>query len=360
MRMQHLLGVSIVGIVASAAFGGTPGISSEDVEALIARYQESMTSRQVEVLDQKLEQEAETPRLSVLPFRQPAAQTSWLALADLNEPPPAHKGNSLEGSNDKPNNPGEEISAAQPSQDSATPAGEKSWELKFKIYGWLPTSIDGRAGVGSSTSNLHYNCRDILHLVDELTCLFEGGLEVRVGRWGFIADLLHGRLEDSQRRRLVKAHLSFELTILELAGFYRVGTWTLPPRCGKSISLDFLGGARYIKLGGDAIIGGRHREIDLGGSRDWWDMFVGPRITWQATEKLALFARGDVGGFGIGNSSQCTWQIKGGVEYDILKNVFIELGFRLLDIDYVSGSGSDEFRFDVQMYGPYLGLGVKF
>ncbi len=238
-------------------------------------------------------------------------------------------------------------------------AGEKPWEVKFKIYGWLPTYIDGDAGVGS-TSNLHYNCRDLLHLLDELTCLFEGDLEVRVGRWGVIADLIHGRLEDSRRRTLVKEHLTFELTILELAGFYRVGTWALPPKCGKSISLDFLGGTRYIKLGGDAVIGGRHREIDLGGSRSWWDMFVGPRITWQATEKLSLFARGDVGGFGIGNSSQCTWQVIAGAEYDILKNVFLELSFRLLDIDYVSGSGSDKFTFDAQMAGPYLALGVKF
>ncbi len=89
-------------------------------------------------------------------------------------------------------------------------------------------------------------------------------------------------------------------------------------------------------------------------------MFVGPRITWQATEKLSLFARGDVGGFGIGNSSQCTWQVIAGAEYDILKNVFLELSFRLLDIDYVSGSGSDKFTFDAQMAGPYLALGVKF
>jgi opacity protein-like surface antigen len=113
-------------------------------------------------------------------------------------------------------------------------------------------------------------------------------------------------------------------------------------------------------LGGDALIGGRHDKIDLGGDREWWDMFVGPRSTWQATEELALFARGDVGGFGIGSSSQLTWQIKAGGEYAISKYAFLELGYRLLDIDYEEGSGSDKFRFDVQMGGPYMGLGVKF
>ena len=137
MRVRPLLSVCVVGIISSAAFGGTPGISSEDVEALITRYQQSMTSRQVEVLDQKQEKEADTPRLSFLPSPQLAAQTSWLALADpapkaaaptwlaMGDKPredqadakaptsggdtDAHKGDSLEEINNKLNNPGADL-----------------------------------------------------------------------------------------------------------------------------------------------------------------------------------------------------------------------------------------------------------
>ena len=120
MRMRHLLCISIVGVITSAAFGGSPGITSDHVEALITRYQESMASRQAEVVDQKQEREAETPRLTVFDPAAVAVQGSWLALADTNQPAapsaktgdqdtPVHKGHSLAEINNKLNNPGSDL-----------------------------------------------------------------------------------------------------------------------------------------------------------------------------------------------------------------------------------------------------------
>lgn len=55
-----------------------------------------------------------------------------------------------------------------------------------------------------------------------------------------------------------------------------------------------------------------------------------------------------------------TWQIVAGAEYDITKNVFVELGYRLLDTDYERSSGATRFVYDVTMEGPCMAMGVRF
>ncbi len=117
MKVRYLSGVCIVGIIASVALASS-GVASEQVEALIARYQVSTAISQSRPMDQAMVQEAETPRLSVFSPGQLVTQTSWLALGGTNQPAapaaakeggqgkPVHDGHSLAEINNKLNNPG--------------------------------------------------------------------------------------------------------------------------------------------------------------------------------------------------------------------------------------------------------------
>ncbi len=98
----------------------------------------------------------------------------------------------------------------------------------------------------------------------------------------------------------------------------------------------------------------------LGTSEDWVEPFVGGRVIWSLNDKLAINIAGDVGGFGIGSASDLTWQIKGGVDYKLSKNVTFNAGYRYVELDYSRGSGANEFGIDMRAKGPFVGLTILF
>jgi hypothetical protein len=281
----------------------------------------------------------------------PQPQANWLACAP----------------NTDSSAPSPQATATQPTCEPA-PAkakpliGDEPYEVRFKVYGWL-TSVDGTVRAGRASSNIDISYCDVLDNLDLIECMVPVNLEARLGRWGVYADLFYAKLEDTVHvgpGGQARVHLVGKQTILELGGFYRAGVWSMAPNCGNSLSLDILGGARYNRLEGNFGLQAPGHSIAIGGAREWWDPFVGPRVIWNANEKFSLFARGDVGGFGLDNSSHFAWQIIAGGDYYFTENIFAELGYRLLDTNFSTLSGPRPFTYDVQMAGPYLALGVKF
>ena len=75
---------------------------------------------------------------------------------------------------------------------------------------------------------------------------------------------------------------------------------------------------------------------------------------------MAINVRGDAGGFGIGSASKLTWNFVAGIDYKLSENMSFEAGYRISDIDYSRGSGSNEFGLDARTQGPVIGLTILF
>lgn len=75
-------------------------------------------------------------------------------------------------------------------------------------------------------------------------------------------------------------------------------------------------------------------------------------------DRLSVTVRGDIGGFGAG--SHFTWSVATIVAYQVSQRVSLGAGYRILDIDFSEGKGSDKFTYDVQMRGPMLGFALHF
>lgn len=73
-----------------------------------------------------------------------------------------------------------------------------------------------------------------------------------------------------------------------------------------------------------------------------------------------MFARADVGGFGIGSSSNLAWNVVAGLDYQWNSSTSLLAGYRVLDIDQFSGAGATAFGFDVQMAGPFAAIAFQF
>ena len=154
--------------------------------------------------------------------------------------------------------------------------------------------------------------------------------------------------------------LSTKLLITEFGAGYRLGTFALGPVVYPYLALDFLAGGRYVFLEtGLDITGGRFgREADIAPDVDWIEPFVGGRVTLRFSNRAAVIVRGDAGGFGVG--SDLTWSLVGTFQYYLSRAVSLDVGYRVLDIDYDQGSGANLFRFDVRMHGPLLGAVFRF
>jgi opacity protein-like surface antigen len=97
-------------------------------------------------------------------------------------------------------------------------------------------------------------------------------------------------------------------------------------------------------------------NADVSESVDWVDFYVGLRGRWTLWRPLYAGVRADVGGFGLGASSDLAWQAFGGLGYQFSDHVALEAGWRHLDIDYDNGT----LLLDLAYSGATAGLSVTF
>jgi hypothetical protein len=170
--------------------------------------------------------------------------------------------------------------------------------------------------------------------------------------------------------------------LLQVSGYYLNLSTTVEPRgpLYKSGSLDWNSGLLDVALGYrvidqgpfslDFLVGGRYQHVDLNfslkpeaghlvrgsaaDSRDWADPFI--RLVGKArlARPVTMFLKGDIGGFGV--SSDLTWTVYGGFEFQIARHFYTDIGCRYFGTDYSSGT----FKYDVSMIGPQIELGVSF
>ncbi len=91
-----------------------------------------------------------------------------------------------------------------------------------------------------------------------------------------------------------------------------------------------------------------------GSGSEWWiDPIIGLRGQINITRWLYLAAQGDVGGFGVG--SQIAWNTQATIGVNFTRNVFAELGYRYMYVDY----NKNNFLYNMNTYGVFSSIGVK-
>ena len=194
--------------------------------------------------------------------------------------------------------------------------------------------------------------------------------------WSYWTDLFWASLEDDQSAALdvgpqalglqadVDADFTVRMTFIELAASYHAwqseemmsGLRESAPRT----QLDAFGGARYarmrMKVDLKARLGPAARKLDFDENKDWVDPFVGLRMRHGLAPDWWLTLRGDIGGFGIGTSSDKAWTFTGTIQHMIHEDLSIGGGWKIMDLDYERGN----FEADVQMGGPFLTITYEF
>lgn len=252
-----------------------------------------------------------------------------------------------------------------PARSQSSGSASAGWTYEVTPYLW-GSGLEGdvQAGALPKTST-DMSFSDIFDVLDFAAM---GTFEARRDRWGFLFDLIYLELSDSGTATqtgpgpigatlTATADVTVKQAMLTGAVAYRVSEGRSP--------VDVIGGLRYTKTEVDADIGaslfgplgaGVASTVSRSGDEDWVDLLVGLRVQHPIADRWTLVGYADVGGFGLGSSSELTWQAIGGANYEYSKRVSIKFGYRYMSIDYDNGGA----LYDMIMQGPYVGVGIRF
>jgi hypothetical protein len=233
----------------------------------------------------------------------------------------------------------------------------KGWTFDVApFYLWLP-ALDGTVTVRGFSADVDLSVGDTLDLLfDSGKFVATGRAEARKGNGLLTLDLMYLNLEENTQTAIgAGVDLRFKQLLLEFGGGYHLGEWSLSGEGKPTLSVDFLGGGRFIHLDSGLTI---ENFVDVDRSQDWLEPFLGGRLKVDIIDRLSVAVRGDIGGFGVG--SHFTWSVATILAYQVSQWISLGAGYRILDINYSEGTGSNKFQFDVQMRGPMLGFAVHF
>jgi hypothetical protein len=227
------------------------------------------------------------------------------------------------------------------------PAADDKWHFVFSPYFWM-AGLHGTTGGPNRTIQVDESFGDIFH---SLKFAFMGVFEAHKGKWAMQTDLEFVSLEDDKATP----------GPLFSSANAKIKTFVFTPEAGYKIYndpdngsfLQVLGGTRIWHISTDLTFNaGILPAVQISNSRTWVDGVVGLRGKAALTEKVFFLGRFDVGGGG----SKFTYQLFGGLGYDINKTIALVGGYRALDVNY----DKNNFLYDTNQRGPIVGIGFKF
>lgn len=250
---------------------------------------------------------------------------------------------------------------SSPSQRfNCCPPPPQTWAL-IGPYGWI-TAMQGVVTLNNTPIPIDLSLSDAVRLLkNDLQGAAMLQLETGRGDWGFLVNGMVISLGSSRTIGPLTANLDINQTLLEGFTFYR-----LVDTADSEVpwTVDLLGGLRYYSIDASGqLFLGAVGPINVGQSNQWVDLVIGIRSSVALTESLSAFGRADIGGFGIGTSSDPAWNVQGGLRYEIaaIEGLSLAGGYKLLDIrEYNSPGQPDAFGFDVRLHGPFAAIVYEF
>lgn len=227
---------------------------------------------------------------------------------------------------------------------------EDDWEVVVAPY-MLLASMDGDAAVGRT--GLTSVDADFSTILDYLEIGGMGRFEVSKSQWGFMTDVAYMKLGDdisTVTGGVLDAEV--EQFLMEAFLFRRFGS--------EQTSVDVFGGVRYWDIDIDLELTGPIVNTAISRGEHWADPVFGARVLHHVSDKWFLPLRGDIGGFGV--NSDFSWNVQGGVGYNVSDRIAIVVQYRALGVDFSTGTEgtSDFFVYDIVTHGPLIGFAFRF
>lgn len=227
---------------------------------------------------------------------------------------------------------------------------QNDWEYHLVPYLW-GTGIEGDVAVGDLETSIDASFADIAANLDFGFMVY---FEAEKQDWGYFTDITYADVSANGTVDTESASLDTTMLIAELGGSYVLSRAS----CGSDVDThktDLVFGGRYWNLDSNISV---TNTGSASLTEDWIDPFVGVRYTTPIADRWGFRGQFDIGGFGIG--SDFTWNLNLVFSYRSSSRGAFLIGYRILNVDRESGSGSDFFKFDTTMGGPMIGYDFVF
>jgi len=255
-------------------------------------------------------------------------------------------------------------------------------EIRIGVPGWM-AGVSGNSGVKGVVTDVDVSFDQLLTHLTHVPIVLSA--DVRYKRWEFFGDGQYMEVGASATLPgllFTNANIHLKTGLAEGFVGYRL------INCDKA-ALSLFAGARYNYQGGDLSIFnngdarlvilrrllGIRNKLAFSDSTDWVDPVIGARgrvKIWRAT---SLYAEGDVGGFEANSasafeihregrtiaresvdSSDWSYQVQGGLEFQISRWFWLQVGWRYLKYDY----NQEGFTNKTALNGPQVQGGMNF
>ena len=241
----------------------------------------------------------------------------------------------------------------------AAASAAENWKFAVTPYLWA-AGISGTATAKGHDADVDVSFGDI---VDDLDFGVMVNFQARKGRFGLYTDVTYLGVSDTTPvttpagATILNADWSGDSWIVDFGASWETARWG-EAAAGKGGFLDLFLGGRYWSM--DTEIKATSPYFfpqDLKKTFDWVDPVFGARCVASLTPKLQLIARGDVGGFEIGDGSKLTWSTSAYLGWRFSPLVGAWAGYKHLDVEREDDKDNE---VDLAFSGPVLGISFTF
>jgi hypothetical protein len=226
-------------------------------------------------------------------------------------------------------------------QSPSSGSGSREWKFTLAPYLMLPW-MNGTTAVRGREVEVNVGPGDIF---DNLQFSIMGYFEARKAKWGFAADAVYMALGADTVQP--SANVDFNQGAYAFMGLRQLNE-----------NVDLVFGARYNVLQGKLDFKGPLVQGTFKDTKQWVDPIVGLKFKQRLRGRLHFSMQADIGGFGAG--SDFAWQLLPLIGTGVGKRGTLGFGYRVLGMDYSTGSGNQLFKYDVITQAIVLGAAFHF
>lgn len=226
---------------------------------------------------------------------------------------------------------------------------KNKWHFLVEPYVMFP-NMHGTTGLGGlPNAAVDENAGDIFRNLQFGVMLYAEG---RKGFWTFSSDLTYMHLKSDVNVNDPAGSGTVDIKQLawELAGMRQLASWF---ELGLAFQLNNIKSDVDLFINTSGGVEERTSQID----ETWVDPSILVRVKTDLSNKWFFQFRGNIGGGGIG--SDLYWQLQSYFGYRFSKLFQLSAGYRVIYIDYETGSGDDRFVYDMTTFGPVIRFGFN-
>lgn len=218
---------------------------------------------------------------------------------------------------------------------SATKA-QTDWEFDASVFMWF-AGIDGTIGIANAEEQVDASPSDIL---ENLEFAFPVHFEMRNPDVSLIADVMYLGVGQDVDIQVTTPHNTITNT-----GEMDLDQWVVEGAFGYRISQKFevLASLRYYDIKVGMII----NDTTTSNNENWYDGYIGARYITDFAKDWYTTIRADIGMGG----SNFAWYGDAEVGYRFSELFSLAFGYRILSLDYETGSGVHYFKYDAICQG---------